>query len=164
MESFSYIQFLNSALFSGRILGEEFLIFIGRFQSLFTGLIFRTDIDLIAGQFRGEFSILTLVADREGELVIGDDNTAGLFGAGQNLDLGDNRRGEGFFNKGCIVVGIADDIDLFAVQLFDDGSNTAALRADTCADRVDIGVLLMTAILVREPASREMARTSTVPS
>ena len=67
--------------------------------------------------------------------------------------------------EGGDLFGELDDVDLFAAQLADDGLHAHALHADAGADRVDILVAaIMTAILVRSPASRAMARMLTVPS
>jgi hypothetical protein len=61
-------------------------------------------------------------------------------------------------------VAVFNDVNFLVVKLLDDGVHPAALRADTGADRVDLGVRGLTAIFVRLPASRAMLLISTTPS
>jgi len=57
-----------------------------------------------------------------------------------------------------------NDIDLLALQLVDHRLNARAAHADAGADRIDRGIVEITAILAREPGSRATDLTSTMPS
>ena len=59
---------------------------------------------------------------------------------------------------------VLNDVDLFAAQFANDRLHAHALHADAGADWIDVLVARLTAILVRSPASRAMARITTVPS
>ena len=94
------------------------------------------DVDLPAGETRREASVQTLLADRERELVVGDDDRrlarlvvdVHLAHAGRRERLGHEARGLG-------VPG--DDVDLLAAELGDDHADARATRADAGADRID---------------------------
>ena len=122
------------------------------------------DVNIIAGQMGAQAHILALVADSQAQLVVGHGHAAALGLAGQQFDLDDLGRGQGRGDKLGDVLAPADDIDLLAVQLLDDLLDADAAGTDAGTDGIDIGFLLQTANLVRAPASRAMALTSTVPS
>src|SRR4051812_33792150 len=97
------------------------------------------DVDAPAGELRREPNVLALLADRERELVVGDDQLHAMaFGVDDDaLDLG---RGNRIADEARRVVIVRDDVDLFAAKLLDDRLNAAALHADARADRVDVAV------------------------
>src|SRR5262249_47511859 len=99
----------------------------------------RVDIDAPAGELRREPHVLALLADRERELVVGDDQLhAVALGVDDHaLHLGGCDR---VAHEASRVVIVRDDVDLLAAQLLHDGLHAAALHADARADRVDVAV------------------------
>ena len=94
------------------------------------------DVDPPAGQARGEPRVLALAADRQRELVVGDDD--GRLAAvvvDEHLAHARGRQRLGDEPGGLVVVG--DDVDLLAAQLGDDHAHARAARADARADGVD---------------------------
>ncbi len=100
-----------------------------------------TDIDLVTGQLSRQSDILTLVADRQRELTVGNRRLARLGAVLSELDLHDIRGGQCRRDKLGGVVAVGDDIDLLTAQLVDDGVDTRAACTDAGADRVDLAVL-----------------------
>ncbi len=93
------------------------------------------DVDVPAGQARGEAGVLALLADGEGQLVVGhDDAGVGLLLVDKDAgDLG-GRQGVGDVDG---RIGIPqDDVDALATELAHDGANTAALGADAGANGI----------------------------
>ena len=97
------------------------------------------DVDAPAGELRREPDVLALLADRERELVVGDDQLhAVAFGVDDDaLDLGGRDR---VAHEARRIVVVRDDVDLLAAQLLHDGLDAAALHADARADRIDVAV------------------------
>src|SRR5262249_21677426 len=96
-------------------------------------------VDAPAGELRREADVLALLADRERELVVGDDQLhAVAFGVDDDaLDLGGRDR---VAHEASRIVVVRDDIDLLTAQLLHHGLHAAALHADARADRVDIAI------------------------
>ena len=83
---------------------------------------------------------MTPPADGQAELFVGDHDldAVGLF---VEDDLGHLGRGQGVDDEGGRIGGPLDDVDLFALELADDGLNARAPHADARADRVDAGIV-----------------------
>ena len=94
------------------------------------------NVDVPAGQLRGQAHILAAPADGKALLLVGDDDfdSAGVF---VQDHLGHLGRRQGVHDKGRVVARPGDDIDLFALQFLDHGLDPAAAHADAGADRVD---------------------------
>src|SRR5436190_2535730 len=102
----------------------------------------RLDVDLPAGETRGETGVHALLADRERELVVGDDDRR-LLRVVVEVDLAHARRRQGLGDEARRLRVPRDDVDLLAAQLGDDHPDARAARADARADRVDaLGVRL----------------------
>ena len=99
-----------------------------------------TDVDAHAGEAGGEAGVLALLADRQAELVVGDDDV-GLGAVVGDDDLLDLRRRQRLGDEVGQVLAERDDVDLLAAQLVDDHAHTAAAGADAGADRVDVVVV-----------------------
>ncbi len=97
------------------------------------------DVELPAGELRGEAHVLSLAADGERQLLVGDDELHPAVGLVDDdlVHLGglDSRADEA---RRVAVVG--DDVDLLAAQLLHDGLHARALHPDARAHRVDVGV------------------------
>ena len=87
------------------------------------------DVDLIAGELGGQAGVLALLADGQGELVVGHDDPAALaVGEEVHADhVGGGQRG-GHIGGG--VVAVLDDVHLFPVELLDDVAHPLAAGAD----------------------------------
>src|SRR5690606_34344194 len=97
------------------------------------------DVDLTLGQLAGEAHVLAAAADRERELVVGnDDLDAALVLVEHNA--AHRRRLQCVDDESRGVLAPRDDIDLLALQLLDHGLDAAALHADAGADGVDRAV------------------------
>ena len=98
------------------------------------------DVDPPAGQAGGEAGVLAVAADRQRELVVGDDHgRLALLVVDDHLADAGRRKRFGDEAGGLVVVG--NDVDLLAAQLGDDHPHPRAARADAGADRVDpVGV------------------------
>src|SRR3954453_7618574 len=98
------------------------------------------DVDAPAGEAAGEPGVLALAADRQRELVVGDDHRRLLVGV-VDEDLAHARGAQSLGHEagGLIVVG--DDVDLLAAQLRDDHAHARAARPDAGAHGIDaVGV------------------------
>src|SRR5439155_23528937 len=93
------------------------------------------DVDLPAGQARGEAGVHALLADRERELVVGDDDGR-LARLVVEVDLADARRGQRLGDEPRRLRVPRDDVDLLAAELGDDHAHARTARADTRTDRV----------------------------
>ena len=96
------------------------------------------NIDIPAGQLRGEAHVLPAPADRQRQLVVGVghhhfDPLAVLV----DHDLGDFGRRQRVDDKGRDVGRPGNDVDLFALQFIDHGLHARAAHADAGADRID---------------------------
>src|SRR4051812_26954438 len=98
------------------------------------------DVDPPAGEAGGEARVLALAADRQRELVVGDDHGR-LAAVVVDEHLAHARRRERLGDEAGGLVVVGDDVDLLAAQLGDDHAHARAARADAGADRVDaVGV------------------------
>src|SRR5262249_20017861 len=103
-----------------------------RLRELGVGL----DVDLPAGEARGEAGVHALLADRERELVVRHDDGRFLVVVVE-VDLAD-ARGRPRLRDEARRLGVPrDDVDLLAAELRDDHAHARAARADAGADRVD---------------------------
>src|SRR5206468_847041 len=94
------------------------------------------DVDLPAGQARGQSGVQPLLADRERELVVGDDDgrVARLV---VDVDLAHARRRERLGDEARRLGVPRDDVDLLAAQLGDDHAHPRTAGADARADGID---------------------------
>src|SRR5205085_5573848 len=100
------------------------------------------DVDLPAGQARGEAGVQALLADCERELVVGDDDcrVARLV---VDVDLAHARGRQRLRDEARGLRVPRDDVDLLAAELGDDHPDARAPWANARADRVDtLGVRL----------------------
>ena len=113
----------------------------GHLRLHFLALLFLAlDVDLPAQQFGREAHILALLADGKGELRIVDDDLHVLLERIDDHNPADLGRTKGMGGKDHWVVGILDDVDLFAAQFANDGLHAHALHADTSADAIHVAV------------------------
>ena len=92
------------------------------------------------GELAGEADVLAAAADRQAQLVVGnDDLDPALFLVDD--DAADGRRLERVDDEGREVLAPRDDVDLLALKLLDHRLDPAALHADAGADRVDRAVV-----------------------
>src|SRR5262249_35076464 len=94
------------------------------------------DVDLPSGQLAGQPDVLPLAADREREVLLGDQDQ-GLLGLLVELDVRDLGRLQRVGDQRLRVVVPADDVDALAVELVDDRLDARAADADARADAVD---------------------------
>src|SRR5258706_427339 len=94
------------------------------------------DVDLPAGEARGEPCVHAFLADRERELVVGDDDRR-LLAVVVEIDLADAGRRQRLRDEARGLVVPRDDVDLLAAELRDDHAHARASRPDARADRVD---------------------------
>src|SRR5207253_9731478 len=94
------------------------------------------DVDLPAGEARGEAGVHALLADRERELVVGDDDSR-LLRVVIEVDLADARRRERLRDEAGGLRVPRDDVDLLAAELGHDHARARAARPDARADGVD---------------------------
>ena len=92
------------------------------------------------GQLAGEADVLAAAADREAELVVGDDDLDAAFLLVDD-DPADRRRLERVDDERRQVLRPRDDVDLLALQLLNHGLDAAALHSDAGADRIDRAVV-----------------------
>src|SRR4029453_4362512 len=97
------------------------------------------DVDAPAGELHCEPHVLALAADRERELVVGDDHVHRLLALVDDHlgDLGGRERAAHVARR---IGAPRHDVDALAAQLLHDGLHAAALHADARADRVDVVV------------------------
>src|SRR6185437_5968065 len=100
------------------------------------------DVDLPAGQARGQAGVHALLADRQRKLVVRRDH-GGLLGLVVEVDLAHARRRERLGDEARGLRVPRDDVDLLAAQLGHDHPHARASGPDARADRVDaLGVRL----------------------
>ncbi len=97
------------------------------------------DVDVPAGELRGEPHVLAAPADRERELLVGHHDLHALAFLVEH-DLGDFGGRERVDHEVGRVRGPRNDVDLLALQLVDDRLHARAAHADAGADRIDRGV------------------------
>ena len=140
-----------------RALGEFLLAALG-----FLGL--GQDVDLPAGELRGQAHVLAAAADGERQLLVGhhDFDALGLF---VEHDLGDFGGRQRIDDEGRGILRPRDDVDLLALELAAPPPARDAAHADAGADGIDArNPSRCTAILARLPGSRATARISMTPS
>ena len=103
-------------------------------------LCFRQDVDVPAGELRGEAHVLPAPANGEAQLIVGHHDLDAV-GVLVQHHLGDFRRRQGVDDEGGVIRRPWDDVDLLALQLADHGLDAAAAHADACADGVDAGIV-----------------------
>ena len=94
------------------------------------------DVDLPAGQPRGESGVLTITTDRQRELVVRHDDR-GLLGLVVDEHLTHSRRRERFGDESRRLIVERDDVDLLSTQLRDDHPDSRSPGADTGPHRID---------------------------
>ena len=100
----------------------------------------RLDVDPPAGEAGGEAGVLAVTADRQRELVVGDDHGR-LALVVVDDHLADPRRRERLGDEAGGLVVVGNDVDLLAAELGYDHPHPGAAGADAGADRVDaVGV------------------------
>ncbi len=102
-------------------------------------LVLGQDVDIPAGELRGETHVLAAAADGERQLVVGDDHLDPLRLLVEH-DLGDLRRLQRVDDEGRGVRIPRNDVDALAGKLADHRLHAAAAHADAGADRIDRGV------------------------
>ena len=138
-------------------LGEFLLAALG-----FLGL--GQDVDVPAGQLRGEAHVLAAAADRQRQLLVGHHHLDAL-GILVEHHLDDFGRLQRVDDEGRRVRRPRDDVDLLALQLVDDRLHAGAAHADAGADRIDRGIARDRRRSWRaSPGSRATALTSMMPS
>src|SRR4029450_4304901 len=93
------------------------------------------DVDLPAGQARGQAGVQALLADRQRELVVRDDDRR-LLRLVVDVDLADAGRGERLCDEAGRLVVPRDDVDLLAAELRHDHADAGAARAHASATPV----------------------------
>src|SRR5262249_38979856 len=100
------------------------------------------NVDLPARETRGEASVHALLADRECELVVGDDDGR-LARVVVEIHLADPRGRERLRDEPRRLGVPRDDVDLLAAELGHDHAHARTARADAGADGIDtLGVRL----------------------
>src|SRR5262249_6163685 len=102
------------------------------------GLAF--DLDLHPDQRGGEPDVLSLLSDRQRQLIVLDDAVEAHRSVlvVNRRDASDLGRSERILSERDQIVGVEDHVDLFAVQLAHDRLDAAPAHADAGADRIDV--------------------------
>ncbi len=98
------------------------------------------DVDIPAGQLRGEPHVLAAPADGQRKLALGHDDLDAV-GILVEHDLGHLGRRQRVDDEGRRIRVPLDDVDLLALQLADHGLHARAAHADAGADGIDRGIL-----------------------
>ena len=85
-------------------------------------------------EFGGQFDVLPLAADGQGELIVGADHFQGLFLIVHG-DPGDHGRGQGVLRIHGDVRGPDNDVDALALELLDHVLDAGTADAHAGADR-----------------------------
>ena len=98
------------------------------------------DVDLPAGQLRGQAHVLAATADGQRQLFVRHHNldAVGLF---VQHHLGHFGRGQGVDDEGRLVVDPRNDVDFLALQFSDHRLHARTAHADAGADRIDGAVV-----------------------
>ncbi len=102
--------------------------------------LLRQDVDLPAGELRGETHILSAAADGERQLLVGHDHFDAMRVFVEH-DLGDFRRRQRVDDEGRGLARPRNDVDALALQFLHDRLHAHAAHADAGADRIDRGIL-----------------------
>ena len=98
------------------------------------------DVDVPAGKLGGQPDVLAPAADGEALLIVGDHHFDAV-GVLVEHHLGHLGRGQGVDDEGGGIRGPLDDVDLFALQLADDGLHPGPPHADARANGVDARIV-----------------------
>ena len=98
------------------------------------------DVELPAGELRGEAHVLALAADGERELLVRDDELHAAVGLVDDDLVAPRPAGWRRMTKRAGSRSNGHDVDLLAAQLLHDGLHARALHADARADRIDVRV------------------------
>src|SRR4029077_6626274 len=120
---------------SREVLGALFAAAEGRLGLRLREFGVALDVDLPAGEARGEAGVHALLADRERELVVGDDDGR-LARLVVEIDLAHAGRREGLRHEPGRLRIPRDDVDLLAAQLRHDHPDARTARADAGAHRI----------------------------
>ena len=107
-------------------------------SDLLLEFLFADDVDVPADKPRRKTNVLSLLTDRQTQLVFGDDDLHLAF-----VDIGDSNlrnlcRRKRIRRKHRRLVRPLDDVDLFATQFFDDRLHARTLHTDARSDRIDV--------------------------
>ncbi len=103
--------------------------------------LFGQNVDVPAGQLRGETNVLSAPADRQRQLVVGVGNhDLDALAVLVDHDLGDFGGRQRVDDEGRDVGRPRDDVDLLALQFVDHRLHPRAAHADAGADRIDRGI------------------------
>ena len=97
------------------------------------------DVDVPAGELRGEAHVLAAPADGQGELVVRHHHLDAV-GLLVEHDLDDLGRLQRVDDEGRLIGRPGNDVDLLALQFADDRLHPRAAHADAGADRIDRGI------------------------
>ena len=124
------------ALFNVLFLVEQEVFFVHGRRSVEAC---RFDVNVPAGQARGEAGILALLANGERELIVGDDDGGVVFILVDN-DAVHASRAQGLSDvlRGIFVP--LNDVDALVAKLFDNHAHARALGANARANRVEVGL------------------------
>ena len=121
------------------------------------------DVDVPAGQLRGEAHILAAATDSEQSCSSGTTTSMRLLSS-SSTTLATSAGAKRVHDEGRRVRRPLNDVDLFALQLGHNRLNAAAAHADAGADRIDRRIVETTAIFARLPGSRATDLISMTPS
>ena len=101
-------------------------------------LLLGQDVDIPAGQLRGEPHVLSAPPDRERQLVVGiGDHNLDPLPIFVDHDFRDLRRRQRVDDERSDIGRPRDDVDLFALQLVDDRLNARPAHSDASPNRID---------------------------
>ncbi len=116
------------------ILQIAHLGFLGRQAVFFLG----ANVDAPARKARGQFGVLPLAADGDGQVARLHDDFRAFFAFVQD-DFADFRRIQRRGDEGPRIGAVGDDVDALVFQLAHHHLHTRAFHADAGAHRIDIG-------------------------